>query len=160
MSFNVRKQTFWHVRPKQTQINLRIIRAVWSVFFVTAPHEETLIRWLSKMRPVKIQIRLRECAVWFESSLCAMSEDTFFWTLQLIHNKGRWVFITKTCYCNVKEEKRKKKKKKKKKKKERRLCKRFWHVNRLSYQHLERDPYGKLRNIRECRRNSIFILSR
>ena len=26
------------------------------------PHEETLHPWLSKMRPVKILIRLRECA--------------------------------------------------------------------------------------------------
>ena len=27
------------------------------------PHEETLHPWLSEMRPVKILIRLRECAV-------------------------------------------------------------------------------------------------
>ena len=27
------------------------------------PHEETLHTWLSKIRPVKILIRLRECAV-------------------------------------------------------------------------------------------------
>ena len=27
------------------------------------PHEETLHTWLSKMRPAKIQIRLRKCAV-------------------------------------------------------------------------------------------------
>ena len=35
------------------------------------PHEETLHPWLSKMRPVKILIRLRKCADWSESLLCA-----------------------------------------------------------------------------------------
>ena len=35
------------------------------------PHEETLHACLSKMRPVKILIRLRECAGWSESSLGA-----------------------------------------------------------------------------------------
>ena len=34
-------------------------------------HEETLNPWLSKMCPVKIQIRVREYAVWSESSLGA-----------------------------------------------------------------------------------------
>ena len=34
-------------------------------------HEETLYRLLSKMRPAKILIRLRECAGWSESSLGA-----------------------------------------------------------------------------------------
>ena len=33
VSRNVRKRTFWHVRPTKTQISLRI-RAVWSVFVV------------------------------------------------------------------------------------------------------------------------------
>ena len=34
-------------------------------------HEDTLRHWLSKRRLAKIQIRLRECAVWSESSLGA-----------------------------------------------------------------------------------------
>ena len=32
------------------------------------PHEEAVHPWLSKIRHVKILIRLRECAVWSESS--------------------------------------------------------------------------------------------
>ena len=36
------------------------------------PHEETLHPWLIKMRPVKILIRLRECAGWSESLLGAI----------------------------------------------------------------------------------------
>ena len=35
------------------------------------PYDETMYRWLSKMRTVKILIRLRECAVRSESSLDA-----------------------------------------------------------------------------------------
>ena len=35
------------------------------------PHEETLHPWLSKMRPLKILIRLCECANWSEASLGA-----------------------------------------------------------------------------------------
>ena len=35
------------------------------------PHEESLHPWISKMRPVKILIRLCECAGWSESSLGA-----------------------------------------------------------------------------------------
>ena len=45
------------------------------------PHEETLHPWLSlsKMRPVKILIRLRECAVWSESSLGAYVRRYLIW---------------------------------------------------------------------------------
>ena len=35
------------------------------------PHEETLHPWLSKMHTMKILIRLRKCAGWSKSSLCA-----------------------------------------------------------------------------------------
>ena len=38
---------------------------------VRCPLEETLHPWLSELRPVKILIRLRSCAVWSESSLGA-----------------------------------------------------------------------------------------
>ena len=41
------------------------------------PYEETLRPWLSKMRPLKILIRLRECAGWSESSWAHMYEGTF-----------------------------------------------------------------------------------
>ena len=41
------------------------------------PHEESLHPWLSKKRPVKILIRLRECAVWSESSLGAHVRGMF-----------------------------------------------------------------------------------
>ena len=43
------------------------------------PQEETLHPWLSKTRPVKIQIRLRECAGWSESSLGAHVQRYVFW---------------------------------------------------------------------------------
>ena len=42
-------------------------------------HEETLHPWLSKMRLVKILIRLRKCAVWSESSLGALVLRDVFW---------------------------------------------------------------------------------
>ena len=43
------------------------------------PHEETLHPWLSKMRPVKILIRLRECAGWSEFLLGRHIRMYFFW---------------------------------------------------------------------------------
>ena len=59
------------------------------------PHEDNLYPWLSKMRPVKIRIRLREC--WEHTS-----EGTFltlrriqFLTLSLLQA------ITKTCLYNI-----------------------------------------------------------
>ena len=63
----MRKRTFWHMRPTKTQISLRI----------RCPHGETLHPWLSKMRPVKILIRLRDCADWSESSLGARTKVLF-----------------------------------------------------------------------------------
>ena len=45
------------------------------------PHEETLHPWLYKLRPVKILIRLCECAVWSESSLGAHVERYVFWRI-------------------------------------------------------------------------------
>ena len=50
-----------------------------SLVSLRCPHEETLHPWLSKMRPVKILIRLRECAGWSESSLGAHVQRSFFW---------------------------------------------------------------------------------
>ena len=41
------------------------------------PHEETLHPWLSKLRMVKVLIRLRECADWSESSLGAYVQRLF-----------------------------------------------------------------------------------
>ena len=46
---------------------------------VCCHQEETLHPWLSKLRPVKILIRLRECAVWSESSLGADIQRYVFW---------------------------------------------------------------------------------
>ena len=43
------------------------------------PYVDTLHPCLSKMRPAKILIRLRECAVWSESALSA-----YFWTLRFL----------------------------------------------------------------------------
>ena len=42
-----------------------------SLTSLRCPHDETLHTWLSQMRPVKIRIRLRECAGWSQSSLGA-----------------------------------------------------------------------------------------
>ena len=66
MDRNVRKRTFWHVRPTKTQNSMRI-RAVWSVFFVRM--KKPLHTWPSKRRLLRILIRLRECAGWSESSM-------------------------------------------------------------------------------------------
>ena len=46
-----------------------VFKAYQSAQRLRCPHEETLHPWLSKMRPVKIPIRLRECTGWSESSL-------------------------------------------------------------------------------------------
>ena len=69
------KSTFWHVHPVMTQISLRI-RIVWSVFIVCL---KELCHWLSKMRPVKILIRLPEYAGWSESSLGAHVRKYVCW---------------------------------------------------------------------------------
>ena len=85
------------------------------------PHEETLHPWLSKTCPVKILIRLRECAVWSESSLsvyarrymeCLWRSCRYIWrfgsyvydvsalmsmTFRLLCPVGGQQFITKTC---------------------------------------------------------------
>ena len=76
LSLNTRKYTFWNVRPTTTPIGLRI-RAVWSESSLF--HQETQHHWLSKMRPAKILIRLRECAGWSESSPDAHVQRYVFW---------------------------------------------------------------------------------
>ena len=43
------------------------------------PHEESLHPWLSKMCPVEMRTRLRECAGWSESSLSAHVWRYVFW---------------------------------------------------------------------------------
>ena len=65
-----------YVCPTQIQIRLhiRIVR-----FGLRCSHEETLHPWLSKMRTAKIQIRLRECAGWSESSQGAHVKRYIFW---------------------------------------------------------------------------------
>ena len=92
---NMRKRTFWHVRPTKTQISLRI-RAVWSVFIVSGqsdqcllcPDEETLHHWLSKMWQVKIQIRLREYAEGTFSDVAA--EMYIKWSHQMGLGYYKW----------------------------------------------------------------------
>ena len=59
------------------------------------PHEETLHPWLSKMRPVKILIRLHECAVWSESSLDAHVQWYVFFTYGSYDIK---TYISDLCY--------------------------------------------------------------
>ena len=60
MNRNVGKRTFFHTATK-AEFDQRL----------RCPHEETLHSWLSKMRPVRVLIRLRECAGWSESSRSA-----------------------------------------------------------------------------------------
>ena len=48
------------------------------------PHDETLHRWLPKLRQVKILIRLRNCAGWSDSSLGAHVQKERFLTLRFV----------------------------------------------------------------------------
>ena len=70
------KQTFGYVRPTKTQISMSI-SAVWSEASLSA--WKTLYLWLTRMRPVKILIRLRECEGWSESSLGTHVRWYLFW---------------------------------------------------------------------------------
>ena len=65
MRFKVRKRTFWQVRTKKAQINLSI-HAAWPSY--TVHMKKLCIFGYLNMCPVKILIRLRECAGWSESS--------------------------------------------------------------------------------------------
>ena len=64
---NVRKRTFWHVRPTKTQISL-CVRSLIRIFVVRM---KKLYPLLSNSGIVRILIRLRICAGWSESSLGA-----------------------------------------------------------------------------------------
>ena len=59
-----------------------------SLISLSYPHEETLRPLLSKMCPVKILIRLRECAGWSKSSLGAHVRRYVFWRCSffVLHN--------------------------------------------------------------------------
>ena len=50
------------------------------ILYYRCPHEEALCSWLSKMRPAKILIRLRECAGRFESALGKHIQRYVFWS--------------------------------------------------------------------------------
>ena len=63
----VRKRTF--SPPRQTVLNQHA--HLCSLISHRCLYDETFRPWLSNMCPVKILIRLRECAVWSESSLGA-----------------------------------------------------------------------------------------
>ena len=62
------------------------------------PHEDTLYPWLSKMYPVKILIRLRECAVWSESSLGAHEWSYVFWHMLISPRETLQVKIDSPTY--------------------------------------------------------------
>ena len=81
MSLNVRRRTVYYVSTTKSQISLRIKFTIKHVIQSHRyPHEETLHPWLSKLHPMKIQIRLRECAVWSESSMGAHVRRNVFWS--------------------------------------------------------------------------------
>ena len=65
--------TFGDAHPVKTRISLCIVPSDQN----SLVHMKKL--WLSKMHPVKIQIRLRKCAVWSESSLGAHIRMHIFW---------------------------------------------------------------------------------
>ena len=68
MGRNIRKRPFWHMRPTKVQISLPFVGRMKKLAFL-----------LSKMCPVKVLIRLCECAGWSESSLVAHIERYVFW---------------------------------------------------------------------------------
>ena len=76
LSRDVRKHTVWHGRTGETKFACAIVQSDWSL---CCPHEETLPLRMSKMRPVKILIRLCEYAGWSESSLGAHVKKYVFW---------------------------------------------------------------------------------
>ena len=68
MSRNVRRHTFWHVRPTKTKMSLRI-RAVWSESSLSARRNCRL----SEMSPLKVLIRRGHR---FESMFSDVAADT------------------------------------------------------------------------------------
>ena len=73
---NIRVYTCLNVKniPFDMRAHWRLISACASAQSdpsLLCPHEDTLYSWLSKMRPVKLLIRLCECTGWYESSLGA-----------------------------------------------------------------------------------------
>ena len=87
MRSNERKFIFWHKRSMKTQISLHT-HVFCSVFVV---HMKTLHPWLSKIRPLKISIRLRKCAVWSDSSLSTCPRYVFWCCGSNVHT---WCIIT------------------------------------------------------------------
>ena len=89
-----REKTYlWTCAPKEDSDQPANTRSLISL---CCPHEETLHPWLSKIRPVKVLIRLRECAGWSESSLGAHVRRYVFWRYGSFILHG----ITKTCLYN------------------------------------------------------------
>ena len=76
----------------------------------TCTHEEVLHPWLYKIRHVKIQIRLHECAGWSEFSLCALCVQRYvFWRCgsNTLYEKAFFLMQTvniwaKVCSCKRK----------------------------------------------------------
>ena len=58
-------------------------------------HDEALHTWLFKMRPMMMLIRLRECAVWWESSLGANIRRYIFWCCS--KNENHFLSLTTAC---------------------------------------------------------------
>ena len=83
MRNNVKTRTFWHAHNEDSNQSDQSLRS---------PHEETLYSWLSKMHPVKILIRLHECAGWSESSLGPHARRDSFWHCGLYHCNSKDYF--------------------------------------------------------------------
>ena len=83
---NIRPTT-WKNEPSDLSVQQRLI---WTCATPQSdqshrfPHAETLHRWLSKMCPVRIPIRLCECASWSDSSLGTRPKVCFL-TLRFIN---------------------------------------------------------------------------
>ena len=98
MPCNVRKRSFWHVRPTRTKISLRI-RAVWFESSLSAL--TNVASWLSKISLAKVLIRLRECAVWSDSPLGAHVRRYVFWRWCSInlHDAHILCACVRACLC-------------------------------------------------------------
>ena len=88
---NVRKRTFWYIRPTKTQNQPAHPRSLIRHF--RCLHGGPLHTSLSKMRAVNIQVRLRGCAVWPESSPRACSKVLFLTLRELRYRKNCEYFL-------------------------------------------------------------------
>ena len=73
-------ENYWTAKPGTYQLALRPTKTQISSYqSLRCPHEQLLHPWLSKMRSLKILIKLRVCAGWSNFSLYAHVLRYIFW---------------------------------------------------------------------------------